>query len=103
MRTQVQEEGEDDDGDDDDNNDDDDDDGDVDFDNCNDNANLRGHKNKKKDAASIESEDDSTRGKFPACFQLFPPEPENVAKKPNLKIFPQNGLKVDPAFSAITM
>ena len=75
----------DDDDNDDDNNDDDnnDDDDDNDAD-----ANLRGHKNKKKDAAAIESEDDSTRGKFPACFQLFPPG--SLAKKINLKMLQKN-------------
>ena len=32
------------------------------------NKNLRGHENEKKNAAAIESEDDSTRSEFPVCF-----------------------------------
>ena len=49
--------------------------------------NLRGHKNKKKDAAAIEGKDNSTRSKFPAYFELYTlgkpcqkkQKPENVS------------------------
>ena len=50
-------------------------------------TNLRGHKNKEQDAAAIEGEDNSTRGKFPTCFKIYTlgtlakKRPENVAKK----------------------
>ena len=64
--------------------------------------NLRGHKNKKKDAAAIEGKDNSTRSKFPAYFELYTLG-KPCQKNKNLKMFPQNGLKVEPAFSAITM
>ena len=65
-------------------------------------TNLRGHKNKKKDAAAIEGEDNSTRRKFPAYFELYTLG-KPCQKNKNLNMFPQNGLKVEPAFSAITM
>ena len=75
--------------------------------------NLRGHQNKEQDAAAIESEDDSARCEFPANFKQ-PSFDHCLAMSitthavplliaTNLKMFPQNGLKVEPAFSAITM